>query len=834
MLTDFRYALRGLLRTPAFTAATVLTLALGIGANTAIFSVVNAVLLRPLPYPQSDRLVGIWSGMLGGRGRFAVSYPDIQDLRRMRGDFSGVGAYYRQRFNLTGAGDPREVAAALVTANLFPLLGVQPALGRGFGAADERRPMAVISYAMWASSFGSDPTVVGRPITLDGAVYTVIGVMPATFAFPSDGIQVWLPIGGVFAADPQWEVNREYKAFNAVARLAPGATLERARADLDVLSKRIAAAERSTPDGGKREVRVEVRGGGAPAPGAGPKAVSGPPQASFVVARLRDEVTGNARPALLVLLGAVGLVLLIACVNAANLLVARAGARRRELAVRRALGAGRARLVRQLLAESLSLALGGGALGLLLGYWGVQGMLAGWPKVLPRAQEIGIDGTVLLFTLAVSLATGLLFGIVPALRASGSDLEPALRDESGGSIGGRGRRRLQGALVVGEMALALVLLVGSGLLVKSFLKLNAVDPGYDTHDVLAARIRLTPSRYTSGPAQTQFFEQVLARIRDTPGVRAAALARTLPLSGSLMMMAIDPRQVRPDDPDPFLPMGMSIVSPDYFAALRIPLRAGRTFTDQDRLGEPAVAMINERLAKRLWPNESPIGKEMPVGGPGMGGGRTVTVVGVIGDVHYSALSAPAQPEIYLPALQQPTMPEMWLVVRADRDPLRLAAAVRDAVHTADAEQPIGELVSLEQLIHRETAARRFNMTLISLFALLAVALAALGIYGVTTYAVTLRTREMGLRVALGARPADVLRLIVGEHLALVGLGVAIGLAAALGLTRMIASMLFDTSAADPVTFVAMALLLVAVALAATWLPARRATRVDPMEVLRHE
>jgi len=830
-LQDLRLALRQLARSPAFTAVAVLTLALGIGANTAIFSAVNAVLLRPLPYLESDRLVEVTSTDLGGV-RFGVSFPDLEDIRSLTGVFSGVAAYSTQRYNLSGVGDPREVQAAFVTADLFDVLRVRPVVGTTFSAVQERDPVALLSYGLWATSFGRDQGVLGKSVSLDDKSYTVIGVMPAGFHFPDDNIQIWTPVGGILAEEPRALTFRGFHALNAVARLTPGVTPEQANRDLDVLAKRIAAAAGS--DTAPR--RIVVMGGGPGGPAAArPNPGSPLDNTGFAAVSLRDSAIGDVRARLFVLLGAVGLVLLIACANAANLLLARATARRREMAIRRALGAGRGRLVRQLLTESVLLALGAAALGLVLSTWGLDALLALWPRALPRVNEIALDGTMLGFTLGLALLTGLGFGLAPALRASAPGIEEALRDDATGSMGGRRSARLQGTLIVAEVALALVLLVGAGLLVRSFIALNRVNPGYDTRDVLAARIRLTPARYPRGPLQKQFFSSVLASLDGHPSVAAASMNVTLPLSGSMRIIAFDPRQIRPDHPEQIFLARASVITPDYFSTLGIPLRRGRGFSADDRVGAPRVAIVSERFVRDLWPGQDPIGKQFPLGNP-RGLPEPTTIVGVIGDLRSGSLDeANGRPELYVSTEQETELPEMWIVVRArDGSPLKLVSVIRDAVRRVDPDQPIGDLVSLEQLIGRQTAARRFNTTLLGVFALLAVGLALIGIYGVTAYAVSQRTRELGIRMALGARPADVVRLLLGESLTRVALGVGLGLLIAFAATRVLATMLFGVAASDATTFVATALLLAGVALFATWLPARKATRVDPMVTLRTE
>ena len=829
LLQDLKFALRTLAKSPGFTLVAVLTLALGIGANTAIFSAVNAVLLKPLPYPGSDRLVQIMS--TGFRGvRFGVSFPDLQDLRALSQDFTGVAATTTQRYNLTGAGDPREVQAAAVTGDVFEVLQVRPEIGHGFTTADDRTPLALLAHGLWVTDFGRDPGILGRSISLDGRSFTVVGVMPAGFEFPNQDVQVWTPIGESLSQSPQGaETNRHWHFLNAVARLAPGVTLERAVGDVKVLGARLSASDSGSSGGRQRIVAGQASpGAGPPAPSSGRSILD----TGFDVTLLRDAAIGDVSGRLLILAGAVALVLLIACANAANLLLARATARRRELAVRRALGAGRGRLVRQLLTESTLLALAASVVGVVLSTWGLHALLAVWPHALPRTTEITLDGRVLSFTLGLAVLTGVAFGILPAWRASAPGIEQTLREDAPGATGGG--RRLQNALVVGEVSLALVLLVGAGLLVRSFIRLNNVNPGFDTRDVLAARIRLTPARYPAGAQQTLFFDNMLASLQAHPGVQSASLAGTLPLSGNMFMLAFDPRTVRPDYPEPIMILRLSVISPDYFTTFRIPMRRGRGFTAQDRAGAPPVAVINRASAAQLWPGQDPIGRQLTIGGPGQPAGP-LTVVGLIDNLRSASLDATPQPEIYRPAAQQSDLREMWVALRSSNGrPLQLVGAIRDAVHQADAEQSIGDVVSLEQLIGRQTAARRFNTTLLTIFALLAVGLALVGIYGVTAYAVTQRTRELGIRMALGARGVDVVRLLMRESLRRVALGVGLGLVAALGVTRALSAMLFEVAPRDAVTFAATALLLVAVALAATWLPARRATKVDPMVALRYE
>ena len=839
LLQDLRYAVRTLAKAPGFAAVAILTLAIGIGANTAIFSAVDTVLLKPLPFPDGDRLVQINSEAMGN-AKFAISYPDLLDLRGL-GVFSGVAASASQRYNLTGAGEPIEVQAASVTADLFPVLGVTPETGRVFTASDERAPVALISHGLWVTNFGSDPEIVGKPIALDGKSYTIVGVMRAGFHYPDDAVKVWTPIGDALSQQPGAETTRNLHFFTGVARLAPRATYTQAVAALTVLGARINAedsaanASGSGPAGGRRQmIGISINGPGTPpgAPNGGQRAAI--LNNSFAATPLRDVAIGDSQRPLFILFGAVGLVLLIACVNAANLLLARATARRREVALRQALGAARARLVRQLLTESVLLSLAAGVVGSLLALWGIRALMSIWPRALPGGGGIEVDWRILTFTFGLAIATGLVFGLIPAWRASAPHIEETLREDSAGTTGSS-RRRLQGGLVIAEVAIALVLLVGAGLLVKSFIRLDNVNPGFDTHDLLAARIRLTPTRYGTAPAQAQFFDQLLTSLSTHAGVQSASIAGTLPWSGSFRMLAFDPRTVRPDYPDPFMVLGSFVVSPDYFQAFRIPIRRGRAFTADDRAGAPAVAIVNQATVKQLWPDQDPIGKQITLGRPGGRRPSIITVVGVIDDIRSAALDATPRPEIYTPAAQESSLDQMWVVFRAaNGKPLQMASAIRDAVHQADPEQPIGEIASLSEMGDRLTAARRFNTSLLTLFALLAVALSMVGIYGVTAYAVTQRTRELGIRLALGAQPGQVVSLLVRENLGRVGIGVGLGIVAAFGVTRVLKSLLFEVSSSDAVTFGSTAVLLAAVALAATWWPARRATRVDPMIALRAE
>ncbi len=847
---DTRLALRMLGRSPGFTVVMVLTLALGIGANTAIFSAAETVLLKPLPYPHDDQLVELWS--TGGQaapgssapvgGRFALSYQEYDEVRQLDGDVSGVAAHTRGRYNLTGLGEPREVQAELVAPSLFQVLDVRPAIGRAFTEAELREPVVVLGHGLWTEAFGGDPEVVGRVVTLDGRGYAVVGVMPAAFAFPDEGTELWVPLGLAFEAQPDMETDPRFHALGTVARLRDGVDLERLDSDLAVVAARLAGGRDQPAQGGERRTLIVNRRGTPPAPGAsgGRGAASGAgadgpgAERGFVTRRLRDEVVGDARTPLLVLLGVVGFVLLIACVNAANLLLARAGARERELAVRRALGAGRGRIVRQLLTESILLGGAAGVVGLGFASLVLSAILAAWPAVLPRSGSIGLDGPTLAFALVVSLVTGAAFGLVPALRSSSVALEGTLREGAAGVTAGRQRHRIQRGLVVAEVALALVVLTGAGLLVKSFVRLSQVEPGYDTRGVLATRFRLTPARYPGDAERMDFLDQVVEELRRQPDVESASVSQILPMSGEIRILGIDTRTLRPDDPEPFVAAGFDGVGPDFFRALGIPLLAGRAFSASDRADAQPVAVVNRELANRLWPGQDPIGRTIPMRMPTR---RDAVVVGVVGDVHTASLTEPVRPELYIPFAQSGgggggEGSSAWIVARTIGAPLTLADAVRRAAGSIDPEQPVATVTTLSELVSRSTASRRFDMTLVGLFALLALGLAVVGIYGVTAYTVEQRVREIGVRVALGAERRDVVRLLLGETAVTAVLGIALGVGGALAATRVLESLLFGVSATDASTFGVTALALAAAALTAALLPALRASRADPVQALR--
>ena len=796
LLQDVRYGARVLARNRGFTAVAVLTLALGIGANSAIFSVVNSVLLRPLPFAAPDRLVRVYEKRLKlGRTRNVVSAPDFLDWREQSSVFEAVSAYTGWNAALTSGDEPRQVTGTVASADLFQVLRAAPMLGRVF-TAEEDKPGAgrvvVISHRMWKGLFGSDPSVVGKTVRLDGEGYTVVGVMPADFEFPDRGSELWAPL----ALSAQEPGNRGSHYLNVVARLKDGVTLGKAQAEMEAVAARL---EQQHP--------VNVGHG-------------------VNVFPLHDEVVGAVRPALLLLLGVVGFVLLIACANVANLLLARGASRHTEIAIRTALGAARLRVVRQLLTESLLLAFAGGMLGLLLSAWGVDSLVKLIPADMPRVGEIGVDRWVFGFTSLVSVSTGVLFGLLPALQVSKGNLHDALKEGGRSPLSGSSRQsRLRGFLVVTEVAAALILLIGAGLLAESFVRLRRVSPGFDPSNVLTMQLSLPPAKYKEPQRQAAFLQQVLQRAEALPGVKAAGAVVGLPLGGNSASryFQIEGRPPRPAGEG--LNTNFNLASPNYFRALGVPLKSGRYFDEHDAAGAAEVVVINETMARRFWPDEEPLGKRLRIGENPW---RTV-----VGDVKNDELSAETKPEMFYPLAQSP-LPFMTLVVRSDADPAALVAAVRGAVREVDKEQPVYDVKTMEQRVAESVSSRRLTALLVGLFAVLAVTLAAIGIYGVISYSVTQRTHEIGVRVALGARGVDVLRLVVGHGMRLVLVGVGLGLAGAFALTRLVSSFFFGVSAADPAVYAGVSLLLLAVALLACLVPARRAAKTDPMVALRYE
>jgi putative ABC transport system permease protein len=792
LLKDIRYGIRSLLKRPAFTSIAVLTLALGIGANTAIFSVLNAVLLRPLPYADAERIVRV--DETEERGGMGVSPPNLLDFQQQNHSFENIAGYAGGSFILTGAGEPLRVQSVNVSHNMFSVLGIKPLLGRSFSEADERHGqdrVALIGYDLWQRRFGGEKGLVGRQITLDGKSYSIVGVMPREFEFPiqTERVEVWVPL----SLPEDMSELRGAHYLDVVGRIKPGVSVPQAHADLEVIAQRIT-----------RQF---------------PKLVSG----KVTTVGLKQDMVGKVQPYLLMLAGAVMLVFLIAAANVTSLLLARAAERQKEIALRTALGASRSRLLRQLLTESLILSLLGGAGGLLLATWGTDFLVAIAPGDLPRLQSAHIDSWVLLFALAISLICGILLGLIPAWRASVPDLHSTLKEGENRSATAP-RQALRKGLVVTEVTLALVLLCGAGLLIKTLWKLNAVDPGFDPEKVLVAEVVLPKTKYPDEARQTAFFQQLLERIKSLPDVESAGGTSNLPLSGTNMVFlaSVVGRAGA-------FPASFRAVSQDYFRTMRIPLLKGRWFDDRDTASSQSVVVINQTMARQIWPGEEPLGKRIKHGFKE----QVAEVVGVIGDVKYAGLDQQTKPEMYAPFSQRP-WPFMRIVVRTKSDPMNLATAIRAEAQAIDKDQPIDKLTTMSSVVRASIATRRFYMQLLGTFAALAFILAAVGIYGIVSYSVAQRTREIGIRMALGAKQSDVLRLVLAEGFRLAVLGVVLGLAGAFAATRVLTSLLFEVKPTDPMTFIGLSILLAAVALLACYIPARRATKVDPLVALRYE
>ena len=808
LFRNFRYAARTLQKSPGFALVCVLTLALGIGANTAIFSVANALLLRPLPYAHPGRLVLVYATRPDSSGDVEpFSYPRATFLSEKSRAFSAFAAFTAETFNLAGIGDPQQLSAARVSWNFFGLLGVRPLLGRSFLPDEDRpggKPVCLISYGLWRRLFAARADIAGQSITLDARPYTIVGVLPRAFEFPLLGsdVDLWAPRVFDLNISTAEHVRAGLGFLNAVARLAPGVSAAQADAEMAVLDRQYQRENPRMPDADP-SLHVRARD-------------------------LREQTVSNVRTAVLILCGAVGLLLLIACANVAALMLSRALGRRKEIAIRAALGAGRAALVGRLLAETTLLALAAGALGVVLSAWGTPALARFAQGNLPRAAEISVDVRVLAFAAVLSLATGLLFGLLPALQLSRPDLNPVLRAEDRGSAGSRRRHRARAALVVAQVALSMVLLVGAGLLIHSLVRMRQVNAGFDPHHLLTMNIALPPARYSRRAQMVEFYDQVVKHLSGMPGVRSAAIASALPVRPVRFSPVLVEGQ--PAVPMPARPvLAIQMVSPAYFRTLRVALRRGREFNEDDHAGSPLVAIVNETLARRFWPHADPIGKHLLLGRMT----APAEVVGEAADVANLSLAAPPDAEVYVPYAQLPWA-SMNLIVRTAGDPHNWAHTARAAVESVDRDQPVTALTTMDEVLAASTASQRFNVYLLGTFSFAALALAAIGIYGAIAYSVAERTREMGIRIALGAAPADILRVIVGEGLAMALAGLAIGSLAALVLTRLMSGLLFQVRAADPASFFAGALLFAAAAALASYLPARRATRVDPTEALRHE
>jgi putative ABC transport system permease protein len=792
---DLRYGARMLLKQPGFTLVVVLTLALGIGANTAIFSVVNAVLLRPLPFKDPAQLVMVWNNGAAAAGgdRTPLAVADLLDWRAQNHSFESIGAFQNGIFNYLSSDVPEQVRGASVTSNFFSLLGVAPQLGRDFQPADEQVGVPrtiLISDRFWRLHFGADRQVVGRSVNLNGVSTTIIGVMPAKVDFPDKEVDLWR------ALQLEAPVRRGPYFLTGVARMNPGVSVQQARSDSRTLKSNL-----------------------------------GGYNLDFNVLPVNDFIVGDVRPALIAMLVAVTLVLLIAAVNVANLTLVRSASRLKEISIRTALGASRARIVRRLLTESLLLAIAGGVLGTLCAFWGVSALVKFAPENLPRADQIRIDGFVFLWTGVVSLITGLAFGLVPAWQGSRLNLTQVLRDGGRSSTESPGRRRGRNILVIAELALAVMLLTGAGLLVKSLWRLQQVDLGIDPERVLTMRMELWSDRYEKPEQAREFSARLLERVRSLPGVSAAAVTNSLPPDDTEFSSDFKIEGQTPSKDQPQIAY-FNRVSPDYFQALGIPIRSGRSFTNADTPVSSSVILINETLQRRFFPEGDPVGKRLNLNTEGEA--KWTEIVGVVGDVKYNGMADEVQPAIYQPTTQEPAW-GVALVLKTDTaDPLSLTTAARNEIGKLDPALPVTKVSTMEQRVGVALAPSRFRTTLIALFAAVALILACVGIYGVISYSVSQRTHEIGIRIALGARRQNVIKLVLGQGAWLAAIGVLLGLAGAFALTRLMAGLLFGVTPTDAVTFTWVPLVLISVALLASYIPARRATKVDPLVALRYE
>ena len=803
---DLRYGLRMLVRSPSFTIIAALALALGIGANSAIFSVVNTVLLRPLPYKNPDALMMVWEEATHLGFPFNTPSPaNFIDWREQNTVFEGMAAMAQQSFNLTGAGEPERLDGRRVSANLFNILGVEPVLGRTFRPEEDQpgSSVTILSHGVWQRNFGGDPSIIGRTINLDGKSYSVIGVMPRTVDLPSMDNwqdQIWVPIA--FTSEDATSRGNHY--LEVIARTKPGVSRQQAQAEMDTIAGRLA---QQYPE---ENTRIGI-----------------------TVQPMRERIVGDIRPALLVLLGAVGFVLLIACANVANLLLARAAVRQKEIALRLALGASRSRLTRQFLTESVLLAALGGAFGLLLSFVGLNILRTFIPPSISQAAAIHIDGKVLLFTLLISLVTGLIFGLAPALQASNLGLNETLKE--GGRDSGAGSRgnRLRGFLVISEVAVSFLLLVGAGLLINSFMHLRKLDPGYRADHLLTMKVVLPETKYATKEQRAPFYRELIRRVQALPGVQSVAVASNLPLtySGDSMPIGAEGRPDPPPDQNP--DVILRSVSPGYFSTMGIPLVEGRDFNEQDKPDSVRVVVVSEKTARYYWPGQSPIGKRLK---PGSTTSESPwrEVIGVVKDVRQNDFIAEPKMQMYMAGEQMNSFAPNAVVARTTVDPRSLGTTIRKIVWDIDKDQPVSDIRSMEEIVSRAVARQRFSTMLLGIFATLALVLSAVGIYGVMSYSVAQRTREIGIRMALGAQRSDVLKMTVKQGVKLVVAGVAIGLVSAFVLTRVMASLLFGVSATDPTTFISISAVLLVVAVLASYIPALRATRVDPMVALRYQ
>ena len=807
LLLDVRYGSRMLLKNPGFTGVAVLTLALGIGANTAIFSVVNGVLLKPLPYANPDRLVRVFESSTG-QPRFPMSPGNFLDYRDQNSVLEKFALFTRDDLELSQDERPERLSAMRISAGFFETLGVRPLLGREFAREDEApgsNNVAVLSNALWRRRFGADPEIVGKVIALSGNAFTVVGVLPPGVqhvggdyrSLPhGDSVDVWWPMS-LGPKSPRFA-----HFVNTLGRMKQGVTLEAAEADFNVIAERLAREHPGTNDGWRTRIQS-----------------------------LHEEIVGRTRTALLVLLAAVVFVLLIACVNVANLMLARATVREREIAVRAALGAGRGRLIRQLLTESMLIAVAGGGAGLLLAKVAISALVALGPSQLPRLQMVGIDGRILVFTLVISLLTGVLFGLAPALQSLKVNLNELLKEGGRTGTGGARQRALRNTLVIAEVALALVLLIGAGLLMRSFVKLQQADPGFKPDGVLTMSTSLPFARYSSPEKTVAFYQRLIDQVSALPGVQSVGAGSDLPWTGYDENSSFNIEgKTFPENQEPS--GRYHFVTPDYFRSIGVPLLEGRWFDSHDTRQSPQVILVNQSLARRYWPDEDAVGRRITFNDQPKES-DWMTVAGVIGDVKDSPNSAEAEPAFYWPHTQQPYR-DLFFAIRTSGDPVALTEAVRSEVRALDKDLPVSEIKPLDAIAEAGLARQRFTLLMVSLFAGIALALAAIGIYGVMSYLVAQRTHEMGIRLALGARQGSVMKLMLGQGMVLAGTGVATGLAASFALTRLMASLLYGVSTTDPMTFLFIAVLLGGVALVACYIPARRASTVDPIVALRYE
>jgi len=812
-MNDFRYALRQLIKSPGFTLVAIVTLALGIGANSAIFSVIDTVLLRSLPFPNPDRLAMIWasSPQHPGENRQVHSYPDYLDFRAQNHTFAAMAAYTTAS-TIWGTGENSEdVPGLAATSDIFAVLGTQPLLGRGFSSDDDKPEAAkvvVISYSFWQRRFAGDPKIIGQQVTVAGKAYTVTGVMPRGWKFPiqKDNVDYIAPLLPMFSGQtPDYMMRRGAHFLPVVGRLKPGVDLRTATADVQTIAAQLATQYPDT-NAGRTERAVP----------------------------LQADLVGDVRPALLVLVAAVALVLLIACANVANLFLARAAGREREIAIRTALGASRFQIVRQLLIETSLLALLGGAAGLFLAWWSADALVAMGPADIPRLDEIRVNGTVIAFTFVIAFLTSLIFGLIPALQASRPQVEQSLREASRGSTSGVRSHRLRFAFVVSQFALSLILLVGAGLLIRSFAELSSVRPGFEARGVVTFWQALPKARYGEPDQQTQFFDKLLTKLTSLPGIEAAGMVSPLPFSGNDQGRTFT--VIGKPAPAPGMEPSASLLTTDgaYFHTLRIPLKKGRMFEARDRKDSTPVVIINETFAQKYFPNESPLGQRLDIGGRVAEGKPACEIVGVVGTVKHGSLAEDNTPEFYLPFAQNPDR-YMDLAVRTSQPaPSGLETMIRRAVHEIDAQQFVPVIKPLSEMVSQTLSQSRFNTGLLAVFAAVAIILAAVGIYGVIAYNVAQRTREIGIRMALGAQRRAMLAMILRQCLTMAAIGIAVGLIGAFAATRLLSALLFGIAATDVATYVSVILLLAAAAFVAGLFPARRAMKVDPVVALHYE